>query len=187
MEIKQLKFIQNLLLHKEKTLIYRFNALWKKTKDLLEWIDSNWPKDCKVSLCSKGFFLVNFPSREDILSVSRKGPWFWGSDGIFITPWFLNFDPLTMVVMKVPIWVRIPNLPLHYWTQSIFEGIGNDLGFFLSSNDTHVAEGLFTYARIYATIDTNSGLLEKINLKLGKSIWSQALDYENTSFRCKIY
>ena len=62
LEIQQMDVIENLFLLKEQTLICKFNGLWLKTKDLLELIDSNWPEDCKVSLCSKGFFLVTFPS-----------------------------------------------------------------------------------------------------------------------------
>jgi hypothetical protein len=31
----------------------------------------------------------------------------------FLTPWFLKFDPNTMLVTRIPIWVHLPNLPLH--------------------------------------------------------------------------
>ena len=129
---------------------------------------------------------MTFPSREDLLSVTSKGPWFWGYVRIFITPWFPKFDPLTMVVTKVPIWVRLPNLPIHFWSQWIFKGIGNALGCYLSSDGIRSTQGRFTFSCICATIDINSGLPDMIDLKLGNSIWIQALDYENTTFRCKI-
>ena len=103
LEIKQPEVFQNILQLKEQTLICRFNGLWPKTKDLIAWINTIWLDESKVLLCSKGFFLVIFPSREDLLSVMSKGPWFLGFAGIFITPWFPNFDTLTMVVSKVPI------------------------------------------------------------------------------------
>ena len=157
-----------------------------KNKYLITWINSNWPKESQVLLFSKGFFLVIFPSREDLIYIMSKGPWFWGSAGIFITTWFHNFDLLTMVVTKVPIWVRLPNLQIHFWTQSVFEGIGNALGCYLSSDDIRSTHGLFTFSRICATIVISSGIPDMINLKLGNSIWSQALYYVNTAFKCKI-
>ena len=45
LEIMQLEVIQNLLLHKEQTLICRFNGLWPKTKYLIAWINTNWPDE----------------------------------------------------------------------------------------------------------------------------------------------
>ena len=114
LEITQPKVIWNILQFKEQTLIYRFIGFCPKTKYILPWIGSEWPEESQVLLSSKGFFLVIFPSQEDLLSVTRKGPWFWGFAGLFITPWFPKFDPLTMVVTKVPIWVQLLNLPIHF-------------------------------------------------------------------------
>ena len=59
--------------------------------------------DCEIHLCSKGFFIVNFSSSEDKDTILKEGPWFWGSTGLFITPWFLEFDANTMEVTKMPV------------------------------------------------------------------------------------
>jgi len=44
----------------------------------------------------------------------HEGPWFWGNVGLFMTPCFPGFDPSSMVVSKMSIWVKIHNLPLHF-------------------------------------------------------------------------
>jgi len=47
------------------------------------------------------FLLSKFETMKDLDYVLNKGPWFWGSVGHFIIPWFLGFDENTMVVSKM--------------------------------------------------------------------------------------
>jgi len=95
-------------------IICRFNCFWPKPVELFHWILTNWSLDCEIHLCSKGFFVVKFPSPKARDKILQEGLWFWGSTGLFTTPWFPNFDANTMVVSKMPVWVRMHNLPLHF-------------------------------------------------------------------------
>jgi len=122
----------------EHAIICRFNGLWPRIADLYQWIHSNWTNNCKVLLCSKGFFIAVFVLEEDYQRALTVGPWFWGSAGLFLTPWFPDFDPSTAIITKLPIWVRLPNLPAHLWHFVVFQGIGNSLGRFL---DTDISRG----------------------------------------------
>lgn len=151
----------------ETGIICRFNGLWPRTADLYQWIHSNWTKKCKVHLCSKGFFIVLFGKNEDYQRVLSDGPWFWNSAGLFLTPWFQDFDPSSAVITKLPIWVRLHNLPAHLWHQAVFEGIGNSLGRFLNTDYSRAEQGIYTFARICAEIDISRGLPDQINLKIG--------------------
>lgn len=169
----------------ETGIICRFNGLWPRTADLYQWIHSNWTKNCKVHLCSKGFFIILFGKNEDYHRVLTEGPWFWNSAGLFLTPWFQDFDPSTAVITKLPIWVRLHNLPAHLWHYAVFEGIGNSLGRFLNADYSRVEQGIYTYARIYVEIDISRGLPDQINLKIGDFHWTQSLDFENTAFPCR--
>ncbi|KAH9303743.1 hypothetical protein KI387_008147, partial [Taxus chinensis] len=55
-----------------------------------------------------------------------------GASGLFLTPWFPYFDLNTYSVAKTPIWVRLPNLPLHLWYA--LEDIENALGKFIKED-----------------------------------------------------
>lgn len=169
----------------ESALICRFNGLWPCTADLYQWIHSNWTKYCKVFFCSKGFFIVVLAFNEDYQKALTGGPWFWGSAGLFLSPWFPDFDPSTAVISKLPIWVRLPNLPAHLWHFAVFQGIGNTLGRFLATDTSRGETGIYTYGRICAEIDISKGLPDQIILKVGDFHWTQTLDYENTAFRCR--
>jgi len=159
--------IENRLqIFEESALICRFNGLWPRTTDLYQWIHSTWTKKSKIYLCSKGFFIVVFDSNEDYQKALMGGPWFWGAAGLFFTPWFPDFDPSTTVITKLPIWVRLPNLPAHLWHASIFIAIGDTLGRYLATDTSRKENGLYTYGRLCAEIDISKGLLDQINLKI---------------------
>lgn len=95
-------------------VICRFNGFWPKTDALRQWIFSTWTSNCDIHFCSKGFFIVKFDSVKEKDFALYEGPWFWGNAGLFMTPWFPGFDPSTMVVSKMSVWVRLHNLPLHF-------------------------------------------------------------------------
>ena len=143
-------------------VICRFNGFWPKSHDLHAWIFQNWTTNCQILLCSKGFFIVQFDSPDEYQKVLLQGPWFWGRVGLFITPWFPEFDANTMVVTKMPVWVRLPNLPLPFWHHLVLEDIGNLLGRFIKSDNERKDKGLFTYARICVEIDLNKGLPDRL-------------------------
>lgn len=108
-----------------------------------------------------------------------------GTAGLFLTPWFLDFDPATAVITKTPVWIRLSNLPAHLWHGVVFKAIGNTLGSFIMGDFWQEHKGLYTYARICAELDLSKGLPEQINLKINNYVWTQTLDYENTAFRCR--
>jgi len=168
-----------------KAVICRFNGFWPKSHDLHAWIYQNWTSNCQILLCSKGFFIVQFDSLDEYQKVLLQGPWFWGRAGLFITPWFPEFDANNMVVTKMPVWVRLPNLPLPYWHHLVLEDIGNLLGRFIKTDKDRQDKGLFTYARVCVEIDLSKGLPDRLHLKHESHTWLQRLDYENTAFRCR--
>ena len=113
-----------------------------------------------------------FAFNEDYQKALTSGPWFWGKAGLFLTRWFPDFDPSMAVITKLPIWVKLPNLPAPLWHFYVFQGIGNTLGCFLATNPPKGETGIYTYGRICVEIDISKGLLDQINLKFGDFHWT---------------
>jgi len=132
----------------------------------------------------KGFFIVRFKTEQEREYILNKGPWFWGNAGLFMTPWFPGFDANTMVVSKMPIWVRLHNLPLHFCHHNVLISTGNTLGKFLKIDGDKLKRGIFTFTRICVEVDLGQGLPESITLNFNNTQWTQPLDYENTTFWC---
>lgn len=140
---------------------------------------------CEIYLCPKGFFIVRFNTEQERKNIINQGPWFWGNVGLFITPWFPDFDANAMVVSTTPVWVRLHNLPLHFWHRKVLITIGNSLGKFLKVDEDRAIRGIFTFARICVEVDLSQGLPDHITLNFNNSLLTQPLDYENTTFRCR--
>ena len=99
--------------------------------------------------------------------------------------WSPTFKPSTTSISIVPVWVRLPNLPLHLWNAPSLRAIGNAIGQF--HNICHNTTKFFkmTYARICVQMDLSTWLLAELNIINQDYSWNQALDYENVSFRCR--
>lgn len=166
-------------------VICRFNGFWPKSDALHQWIYATWSPNCEIYLCPKGFFIVKFNTEQERANIINQGPWFWGSAGLFITPWFSDFDAATMIVTKMPVWVRLHGLPLHFWHPTVLIAIGNSLGKILKMDEERTSRGLFTFARICVEVDLSEGLPDHITLNYNNTQWTQQLDYENTAFRCR--
>lgn len=162
-------------------VICRFNGFWPKSDALHQWIYSTWTTNCEIYLCPKGFFIVRFNTEQEKDSIINQGPWFWGSAGLFTTPWFSDFDANTMIVSKMPVWVRLHGLPLHFWHRKVLTAIGK----FLKMDEDRAIRGIFTFARMCVEVDLSQGLPDHITLNFNNSQWIQQLDYENTVFRCR--
>lgn len=102
-----------------------------------------------------------------------------------MTQWFSDFDANTMVVSKMLVWVRLHNLPLHFWHHYVLIAIGNTLGKFLKIDNDKPTRGIFTFSRICVEVDLSEGLPASITLNFNNTQWIQQLDYENTTFRCR--
>ena len=66
------------------------------------------------------------------------------------------------------------------------EGIGNNIGKYIKTDLERIDERVYTFARICVEVDLSKGLLDNIRLIYKQKNWSQALDYENTAFRCRL-
>ena len=91
-----------------------------------------------------------------------------------------------MVVSKIPVWVKLYNLPLHFWHIRVLEGIGNTLRKFLKVDNECLCKDIYTFSRICMEVDLSQGLPGHILLLHNEKQWAQPLHYENTAFRCCI-
>ena len=105
-----------------------------------------------------------------------------GPQGLYLNKWSPDFDPSQDVPSVVPIWVRLPHLPLHCWSLVSLEAIGNKLGKYIDRADR---KDQFSCARICIEVDLETSLPEAINLTVADWSHIQALDYEKIPFKCR--
>ena len=84
-----------------------------------------------------------------------------------------------------PVCVRLLNLPLHLWVDSILEEVGSSLGSFclIDKDSSNVFRTV--YARILVEIDVSKGLPDMISVASPLGSWNILLDYEGIPFHCR--
>jgi hypothetical protein len=171
------------------SLVCHFNGFWPKLADLNNWISATWIPIMKqqafIHPCAKGFFIVEFDMQEDRDLVFNSGLWFWGNSGLCMKPWSPSFNPATDILSSAPVWVRLPNLPLHFWGLPSLEAIGSALGKFHFASCETTRHNTSTYARICVEMDFSKGFPTEVILTGKNYSWPQKLDYERVSLRCR--
>ena len=97
-----------------------------------------------------------------------------GPQGLYLNRWNLYFNPTIDVPKAVPVWVRLPNLPIHRWTSSSMQAIGNKLGKYIDK--AHPRDN-YSCACIFVEVDMEAGILEAIKLAVEEWQHYQKLDY----------
>jgi hypothetical protein len=170
----------------ENGLIGQFTGLWPSPRAVEEWVKRNWlplvNEGIKIYFVGKGFFVFLFDSPEDRGLIFRNGPYFMGPQGLYLNKWSTDFDPAQDVPKAVPVWVRLPHLPLHCWNLGSLQSIGNALGKFI---DQAPRKDQYSCARICVEVDLEIGLPEAIQLSVANWTHIQELDYEQLPFKCR--
>lgn len=101
----------------DRGLIGQFTGLWPSPKSTKNWVNRNWAPLIKQSVTSyflgRGYFLFEFTSKEDKDLIFQNGSYFMGPQGLYLNKWTPNFDLAVDVPKAGPVWVRLPNFPVH--------------------------------------------------------------------------
>jgi len=137
-----------------------------------------------IRFCGRGYYTFIFEPKEDRNLIFRNGPYFMDQRGLYLNRWTLDFDPEMDIPSTVPVWVRLPHLPLHCWGDESVKAIGNAVGKFIYRSEPR--ENMHTCARICVEVDLGKGLPEAIKIKVDQWTHIQQLDYEQLPFKCKV-
>ena len=173
----------------QRTLVGRVMGKTFARKTVVDWVDGNWREflgySPKVDMLLCGWFAVVVKSEDDMRLILNKN-WHVNHSPVLLKPWHPLFDASRERVDRIPIWVRLPGLPLHFWDPIHFRKLGDILGSFLEADLTFLETHYKQVARILVEVNIREGLPETIDLDWGPDIITQPLDYENVPFRCRI-
>ena len=104
----------------ERELIRKFTGLWPSPKAIDSWVQRNWrplvSDRIRSHFVGRGFYVFVFYAAADGDLIFRNGPYFMGPQGLYLNKWTPDFDPSQDVPSAFLVWVRLPHLPLHYWS-----------------------------------------------------------------------
>lgn len=117
-----------------------------------------------------------------------EGPWVAGQHSILVQRWSPHFDPFTNQLGRIATWVRIPNVPLQWYSMRFMMRLGNLIGRTLKVDlhtlksdkldEARVERGRFV--RICVEIDLQKKLIPKVIV--ANSIFN--VEYEGLKMIC---
>ncbi|XP_058726404.1 uncharacterized protein LOC131597745 [Vicia villosa] len=113
----------------------------------------------------EGYFILRFHSMDDKDLVLMKGPYTIHNMPMLLTDWKPNFDLKKDMLHTIPIWVKLPHLPLHLWGQRSLSKIGSALGTPLVTDECTTNKLRVSYARILVEMDVTKPPITEINIR----------------------
>lgn len=80
-----------------------------------------------VHLLRDNLFILKCSSIDARCKIQLEGPHFFNNCLLILREWTPNVD-MDMETLKVPVWVRVPNVPLDMWDSEILSSVGSVLG-----------------------------------------------------------
>nr|XP_009590938.1 uncharacterized protein LOC104088038 [Nicotiana tomentosiformis] len=124
---------------------------------------------------------------DDRNEVLFSGPHLINNKPIIVKKWATNFDFSTEVMQTVPLWIKLPNLPLNCWSMSSLSRIGSCLGIPLYADKCTSCVARVSYARLLVEMDIIRGLPDSVTVPdPNGQAFEQAIEYDWVPAYCSI-
>jgi len=110
----------------------------------------------------EGYYVIRFASIEEKNTALCSGPYTIANRPVIVKSWSSDFDFQNEILRVVPLWIKLPNLPLICWGPESLSRIGSTLGNPLFADECTSQQSRISYARLLVEIDITRPLLHKI-------------------------
>ncbi|XP_058774196.1 uncharacterized protein LOC131648458 [Vicia villosa] len=126
-----------------------------------------------------GYFVVRFKSHEDMSQVMEQGPYFIYGKPLFLKYWTIDFELKADLLRVLPLWITLPNLPLHLWGKKSISKITSAIGMPITTDECTARKLRISYARVLVEVDITKPAKESVTIKdhNGRE-WVQRVEYE---------
>jgi hypothetical protein len=90
----------------------------------------------EVLSSDNSFFIFNFDSVDHATNVLERAPWNMANRPLVLKRWQPNMQFLKDDLARVPVWVRLYNVPLEYWTIKGLSCVASAIGVPLHADHT---------------------------------------------------
>lgn len=115
----------------------------------------------KVTRLENNHFIVSFIDVSARDRVVELGMWFFDRKPLVVRPWTRDLDALKGV-KYVPVWVKLPRLPVKYWNENSLSAIRSLLGTPLLTDKITKDRQWLNFVRILIEMEIGTELTMKI-------------------------
>ncbi|CAO2826291.1 unnamed protein product [Amaranthus hypochondriacus] len=133
-----------------------------------------------------GYFILRFKNEEECTEILKGGPYFINRAPIIVKKWNRDFDFKDEILRVIPVWVRLPNLPLHCWGEEALSRIVSAIGVPILADECTTKQLKVSYARVLVEVDVTQDFVKDIKVRdnTGREFWQKAIP-EWKPFYCR--
>ncbi|KAK3221966.1 hypothetical protein Dsin_008991 [Dipteronia sinensis] len=115
----------------------------------------------------KGFFFFKFLDDEACSNVLESGPWLFAGRMVILKKWHPRLILTKETCSKIPVWVKLFNIPHEYWNEEGLSHIASAVGKPLYADSLTESMKRISYARVCIEIDATCELVDSFDLFTG--------------------
>ncbi|CAH9121022.1 unnamed protein product [Cuscuta epithymum] len=154
-------------------------------------LKNTWGVKCIIKPHDKGWVLFKFQSEDDRTKVLKEGPYTIFGKLLMLKALSDDFSFDDEEFLKVPIWVKFPNLHLKLWNEDALSEIASMVGVPLATDKVTHDRSNHHFARVLIEVDISKPPPLSFPIRLpSRKVVKQFVVYEtfpNFCFHCKIY
>lgn len=132
----------------------------------------------------EGFWFFIFDDPGCCKSVLEGGPWYVGGFNLILKQWTRMMKLTKEKVTKVPVWIRLFNVPLEYWDKDGLSRIASAVGVPLFMDQLTEECSRVAFARICVEIEASSNLPAMFNVSCGGISVVVRVEYQGIPAKC---
>ncbi|CAJ2641905.1 unnamed protein product [Trifolium pratense] len=127
----------------------------------------------------EGYFILRFHSFKEKDVVLMQGPYTIRNMPMLLRDWKPDFNLKRDMLRTIPIWIKLPQLPLHLWGVKSLSKISSAIGNPLVTDECTAHKFRVSYARILVEMDITQKLPQDITIKDSEgNKLKQVVEYE---------
>ncbi|KAH0685684.1 hypothetical protein KY290_017201 [Solanum tuberosum] len=135
---------------------------------------------------SDGYFVVRFANEEERNKMLCAGPHYLLKRPVIMKPWLPEFNFKEETLTTIPLWIKLPNLPLNCWNSVVLSKIGSSLEKPLYADECTTQASRISFARILIEMDVTRPLPKMIKIRDPKGkVLEQQVWYEWKPLFCQ--
>ena len=139
----------------------------------------------EVLSSDNGFFFFKFDNVQDACVVMERGPWHMTNRPLVLKHWQPSLPLAKEDVNKVPVWVRLYNVPFEYWTSKGLSYVASAVGCPLHADHITLSRTRLSYARVCVEIDARDALIEDFDFQCSNGRWIKIrTEFEWVPLKC---
>nr|QIA97949.1 hypothetical protein AP_R.00g000450-v1.0.a3 [Amaranthus palmeri] len=113
----------------------------------------------------EGYFILRFNSDNECEEIIKGGPYFLNRAPMVVKKWNRSFDFREEIMRVIPVWVRLPNLPLHCWGVDTLSRIVSAIGVPILADECTAKQLKVSYARVLVEVDVTQEFIKEIKVR----------------------